>query len=438
MKKKSYYLILIIIIASAYSIYKKIDSTTNNRDRNSKLENIMTLKMKPITEMVKGQFEYDLAYLKDKDPDLLLLTDPLNKGIVILSPKFQGKVFTSTSTGLTGRSLGWVNYNAFEAEKLNEHINAYGGEDRLWIGPEGGQYSIFFKAGNKQDFANWKTPSALDTEAWQLISSSTRRVVMSKDMMLKNYIGTTFDISVERAVTLLDKQEIDDRLGMKIPNGVNFVAYNTQNSLTNKNKFEWTPKTGALCIWMLDMCPTNENAYTLLPYIEGDEETLGQIVKSNYFGEIPASRLQVQDGTIYFKTDGRYRSKLGVKANRTLGIAGNYDLENKRLNIITFSVNKHQDATYLNQSWDPDQNPLVGCALNAYNDGPLEDGSQMGPFLELESVSPAAFLKPEEQLTHTHTVYHFSGDEAALDSIMKNLLHTSIDKIQKIALANKK
>lgn len=430
MKKRIYRFVLIIIIVSVYIIYKKV-SSNNDHNNKSNIENIMTLKMKSITDMVRGQFEYDLAYLKEQDSNLLLLTDKKNKGMVVISPKYQGKVFTSTVTGLQGKSLGWVNYKAFETDKLNEHINAYGGENRLWIGPEGGQYSIFFRPGKKQDFANWHTPSALDTEEWHIISNSTKRVVMSKDMTIKNYIGTSFNLAINRSVSLLDKQEITDKLALEIPENVDFVAYNTKNSITNKNKFEWTSKTGALCIWMLDMCPTNESAYTLIPYIKGDEKELGQVVKSNYFGDVPANRLKVEDGIIYFKTDGKFRSKLGVKASRTLGIAGNYDMENKRLNIITFSVNKRQDATYLNQSWDPTQNPLSGCVLNAYNDGPLEDGSQMGPFLELESASPAAFLKPEEQITHTHTVYHFSGDETALDHIMKKLLHTSIKDIKK-------
>ena len=47
------------------------------------------------------------------------------------------------------------------------------------------------------------------------------------------------------------------------------------------------------------------------------------------------------------------------------------------------------DAAYLNQEWNLDGDPFIGDAVNAYNDGPLEDGSQMGPFYELESVSPA-------------------------------------------------
>jgi hypothetical protein len=68
--------------------------------------------------------------------------------------------------------------------------------------------------------------------------------------------------------------------------------------------------------------------------------------------------------------------------------------------------------------------------VNAYNDGPLADGSQMGPFYEIESVSPAAFLKPNESLTHKHSVYHFTGNEQALDAIAQKLLGTSINEVK--------
>ena len=87
---------------------------------------------------------------------------------------------------------------------------------------------------------------------------------------------------------------------------------------------------------------------------------------------------------------------------------------------------------YLNQAWNPDLDPLEGDALNAYNDGPLEDGSIMGPFLELESCSPAAFLKPGESLSHRHNVFHFTGGEASLSPICEKLLGVSLEKVKSI------
>jgi len=54
----------------------------------------------------------------------------------------------------------------------------------------------------------------------------------------------------------------------------------------------------------------------------------------------------------------------------------------------------------------------------------------MGPFYEVESVSPAAFLKPNESLSHKHTVYHLTGDKTELDQISIKTLGISLLDIQ--------
>ena len=79
-------------------------------------------------------------------------------------------------------------------------------------------------------------------------------------------------------------------------------------------------------------------------------------------------------------------------------VAGSYDAANKILTIILFDM--EPGARYLNQEWNTSKPSFSGDAMNAYNDGPLADGSQMGPFYEMESVSPAAFLKPMQSQRH--------------------------------------
>jgi hypothetical protein len=41
----------------------------------------------------------------------------------------------------------WVNRALIASGKIAQHMNAVGGEDRIWLGPEGGQFSIFFAPG---------------------------------------------------------------------------------------------------------------------------------------------------------------------------------------------------------------------------------------------------------------------------------------------------
>jgi len=376
----------------------------------------------------KGSFGYDLAFLKQKDNSLIVLSGDNGKAQIIVSPKYQGKVFTGTANGLQGVSFGFVNYKALDSDVLDEHMNGYGGENRFWLGPEGGKFSVYFAPGAEQTYANWHTPKPIDIEPWDVVTSDTEKAVMKKEMQVTNYQGAQFKLNVDRSISLIAPAEASRMLGISVTPELNMVAYQTDNTITNLNDFEWTTETGTICIWILDMFNPAPDAVTVVPFNEGDEALLGKIVTSDYFGEIPADRLKIQDNIIYLKTDGKFRSKIGLNAKRAKSIAGNYDSDSKRLTITTFEVDK--EGVYLNQEWNPDKDPLIGDALNAYNDGPLDDGSIMGPFLELESVSPAAFLKPAQSLSHRHTVFHFSGEEKDLNPITEKLLGVSIKTIK--------
>lgn len=380
-------------------------------------------------EYEKGTFGYDLNYLSKKD-SLIVLKSEDERAQVIVSAKYQAKVFTSTANGVDGTSLGFVNYKFFDADVIDEHMNGYGGENRFWLGPEGGQYSIYFAPEKEQVHANWHTPKAFDIEEWGIRSSSARSIMLTKEMKLKNYKGNTLDISVDRNISILSDSEIIKTLGITLPEGVSSVGYSTDNKITNKNDYEWTKETGTVCIWMLDMFNPSDSAVTVIPYNSGDVDKMGVVATTDYFGEIPVDRLKEVEGVIYLKTDGKYRSKLGLNGKRTTGTAGNYDPIAQRLTIVTFDVSPQE--TYLNQEWNPTKDPLKGDALNAYNDGPLEDGSIMGPFLELESCSPAAFLKAGESLSHIHNVFHFVGDEAGLSNISKELLGVNLEQVKNV------
>ena len=54
---------------------------------------------------------------------------------------------TSTAGGDAGQSFGWINRELIASGKMQPHMNVFGGEDRFWMGPEGGQFSIFFAKG---------------------------------------------------------------------------------------------------------------------------------------------------------------------------------------------------------------------------------------------------------------------------------------------------
>lgn len=387
----------------------------NNISRHNSKENVMQT-------FSKGSFGYDLNFLKKYDSVIVLKQ---NNAQIVISAKYQGKVFTSTVEGEKGKSFGWINYKAFEG-KLDKHMNAYGGENRLWLGPEGNRFSLFFKKGQKQVFDNWITPDAFDHDLWVLEGSTSEQVVLSKKMELENYAGTYFDLKVTRKVSMLDESAICGLLKLpQIENGVKAVAYSTENTITNIGTNAWTATTGAPCIWMLDMFPPSDGATIIIPY----NQTVKQPATTNYFGEIPSDRIVLKNGCIFFKVDGKLRGKLGITPLAAKPLIGSYDAQNKILTIVKFDLLQDEQSNFLNQEWNTAKPPYTGDAVNAYNDGPLANGTQMGPFYEMESVSPAAFLKPHESLTHHHCVTHFTGSEAALNKLAQEILGVSIQQI---------
>jgi hypothetical protein len=379
----------------------------------------------------KGTFGYDLQYLLKKDNSLVVLTSEDRQAQVIVSPRYQAKVFTSTAEGQEGKSLGFLNYKVWESTEILEHINGYGGENRLWIGPEGGAFSIFFKPGVRQVYDNWFTPNPFDTEPWQMVSQGKQSVSIEKEMKVSNYLGTAFHLKAGRKIRLLNPPDIQTLLSVIPGEEIKTVAYTTENILTNLDNFAWTKETGTICIWMLDMFNVAPRAVTIVPFIQGNENELGKVATTDYFGEIPAGRYkETANGLAFLKTDGKLRSKIGLNAKRTKSIAGNYDPDSRRLTVATFDVDR--SAAYVNEEWNPGKDPLVGDVFNAYNDGPLEDGSIMGPFLELESASPAALIAPGQSITHCHNVYHFVGEDAPLSVITETLFGIAVEEIKTV------
>jgi hypothetical protein len=372
---------------------------------------------------VAGSFAYDEGFLRKHDSGLITLQQGASR--ILVSAKYQAKVFTSTADGDSGLSFGWVHYKAFDGP-LDPHMNAYGGENRLWLGPEGGPFSLFFEKGSPMTFEHWKAPAAFDSEVWTISGQSDTAVTLTKDMQLTNYAGTPLSINVSRRVRLLDQAQIELWLMIALDTTVKAVAYQTENTLTNTGDKAWTAETGMPCTWILDMFPPSEHTTIIIPYVVGALLP----ATTNYFGEIATDRIRYKDSVLFLKADGKSRGKLGIHPGRTRPIAGSYDANRRVLTLILF--NNDPKGRYLNQEWRTDRPAFSGDAMNAYNDGPLADGSQMGPFYELESVSPSAFLPPGHADLHRHSVFHFTGSEAGLDRICRSTLGVSLDAIKHI------
>lgn len=372
----------------------------------------------------------DVAFMENYI-DLIQLTDAENQAKVAISAALQGRVMTSSALGANGRSYGWINRALFTSQDTSEHINVFGGEERFWLGPEGGQYSIFFKKGATFTLDDWYTPKLIDLEYFEVESSSSDKAIFTKKAALVNYAGFQFDLGIRREVSILSKQEIQKELGLaSLSNDVKTVAYQTTNTLTNIGQSDWKKETGLLSIWLLGMF--NHSPYTtiVIPYVQGKDSELGKVVNDTYFGKVPSDRLVVKESVIYFSGDGEYRSKIGLSPTRAKDIAGSYDSENGILTIVKY--NQPANASdYVNSMWEIQDKPFAGDVVNAYNDGAPNPGENpLGPFYELETSSPALALKSGESGTHIQLTCHIEGDDAALNPIIEKLFGVTIEDIK--------
>ena len=376
----------------------------------------------------KRTFGYDLEFLKQHHPDLILLKDLNGSAQIIVLPAYQGRVMTSTSDGEKGLSYGWINHDLIATGAFSEHFTALGGEERFWLGPEGGQFSLFFKKGSDFTFNNWYVPKAIDSEPFNLIFSTNTEAQFEKTMQIKNYSGTLFDLKINRTISLLDQKTIGQLLGIELSSAIRSVGFQSENVLTNIGSEGWEKQSGLLSMWILSMLQSNDQTNVVMPYKKGDSLSLGKIVTDDYFGKLTSDRLKIGDGYLLFKADAKQRSKIGVSPKRALPIAGSYDAKNKVLTIAQFTLSDGI-TDYVNSAWKLQDNPFEGDAVNAYTDGPI-DGKQMGKFYELESSSPALSLEPGKNAKHIHRTIHLSGSTVKLNEISKKLFGLELDQMK--------
>ncbi len=369
----------------------------------------------------------DVAFLKKHTPVIVL--GGQSGPSVAVAPAWQGRVMTSTADASGGAGYGWINDELISSGKTGPHINVFGGEDRFWLGPEGGQFAIFFKAGAKFTLDDWQTPAVIDTEAYDVTAQDKNSVTFRKQAQLENFSGATFDLRIDRTVRLLGMDEAAKALGVKPGDGVRFVAYESDNTITNTGKDAWKKDAGLLSIWILGMFKPSDKTTVVVPYVDGPTDKLGRVVNDEYFGKVPAERLKADKGVLFFSGDGKMRTKIGVGPKRAKSTLGSFDAAGKVLTIVQYTL--PAGATdYVNSMWELQKEPFGGDVVNSYNDGPPKPGAKpLGPFYELETSSPAAMLAPGASQKHTHRTFHFEGSEAELDALAEKLLGVSTAEI---------
>jgi hypothetical protein len=337
--------------------------------------------------MTEPSFADDVAFL-ERHGEVIVLGDR-----VAVSPTYQGRVMTSAAAP-DARSLGWINRSFVERGATGTTFDNYGGEDRFWLGPEAGQYGLYFPPGADFSLEAWRVPRELQGGAWNVTERSATSVTMTATMTVSNWSGTMFRIAVERTVRLLESE-------------ASSVAYETVNAIRNAGDEAWTRSGGLVSIWILGMYPPTADTWVIVPF---DPNGNGPLVNDRYFGKVAPDRLHVRDGHVLFRGDARHRSKIGVAAGRAMPVLGSFSAAARLLTVVGFD-GPVAGAPYVDSMWERQDDPYSGDVVNSYNDG------DPAGFYELETSSPGAELAPGESLVHTHKTAHHIGPVGALEPI---------------------
>ncbi|HEY8090078.1 MAG TPA: DUF6786 family protein [Polyangiaceae bacterium] len=378
----------------------------------------------PPSGPVAGSIDDDLAFLRVHGP-VDVLTSP-GGGSVVVSARWQGRVMTS-AVEPHGHSLGFVHRAFLEAGKTGTPFDNYGGEDRFWLGPEGGQFGLYFPPGAPFSIDTWQTPHAMQEGDWDVTGRDASRVTFARRMHVENWSRASFDVAVERTIRVLGDADVRARFGEAPPAGTRWIAFESDNAVTNAGTSPWTRETGLLSVWILGMYAPAADARVVIPF---DPAAPGPIVNDAYFGKIPAERLHVHDHWLELVADGKQRGKLGVSAARAKGVLGSYTRSLGLLTLVAYTRVDHAPDGYVNSAWAQQSDPYGGDVVNAYNDGPTGPGKpSLGGFYEIESSSPAAALAPGQRMHHVHTTLHVVGERSALEALARKTLGVSLDEL---------
>jgi hypothetical protein len=376
------------------------------------------------SEFEIGSYGYAANFIKKHTHNVVELSNGDAK--VLLCADYQARVFTSTAAGDSGISFGWLNYNLLSSGEKKKQFNPVGGEERFWLGPEGGQYSIYFKKDEPFDYAHWQVPALIDTIPYKIEQLDNKGAKFSLSASVTNYSGKTFRLDITRTIQLLEKNAIEQKLGATIADNIKTVAYESINQIKNADNTAWSKDSGLLSIWLAGMFATSEDAKVIIPF--SPIKNAKQFISDDYFGKIDSSRLIIKDSVLYFRCDGKSRGKIGLAPEVAMPFVCSYDFKKNVLTIVLPEV--HSDGRYVNAKWELQEEPYKGDVINSYNDGPLENGSQMGPFYEIEASSPAYELKPGETQEYRQTTMHLHSDYITLKSLVQQLIDVDLDDVK--------
>ena len=342
------------------------------------------------------------------------------ESMIAVSGKYQGRIFTSSSNGLEGKSYGWINWDLITDKKDQITMARLGGESRVWFGPEYGKFATFFEQNKRQEGEDIKVQEDLNSKQFKKVSSSKKSITYQADLQIVNANNYLFKINTKRKISILDRKTINTDLKISSDIDISVVGFSAETWLKNIDSIQWTKDKGLLSIWEIGSILTSVDTKVIIPL----EKPLDSL--KTYFGTKEKTRYQIKNNTLFYKSDAQLLGKIGIPPENTKNIMGSYSRKNNLLTIVTF--NFKNDGDYLN-CFPKNTAPYDGDVINIFNGEVNKSLGYNWPFYEFESLSSSKELKPQEEIYHKQTTYHIEADFVELNLISKKLLGIDLNEI---------
>lgn len=373
-----------------------------------------------------------VEFLRDTRNETIIIEARKSPAAVVLAPGLVGRVMCSTFDRKQGEAHAWINEAACRKGKVDPVFNNFGGEERLFFAPEGGQFGLMF--GRKESrFENYCVQAGMNSLDYQLVSRDDHSALIQADMTLDNYTGTRFKLHVDRRVTLLEVCPFT----LEVDHPVELVAFQSENTVTNVGPDPWTRKNGTVAMWCLGQLLEHPRLTIVVPTQPRTHPRLPPPTVDEYFkdfcvgGTFPSNRRASFDDFVLLFADGRVRCKVGVKKQRATGRLGSFEPDTCHLVLVDHDF--YPELDYVSGYWRYCKDPYDGDALSIYIDGPDQADGPQGTCYELETVSPALFLRPRESFSYRSRTFHIRGDREDVGSICRRFLRADLAQIEEFA-----
>lgn len=337
-----------------------------------------------------------------------VLKDSTSKSSIAIVAAWQGRVVSSTVAD-DGRSFGWLHYAAIETGKSSP-LSTYGGEDRLLFAP------LPDTVPATDSLLHAPPPNPLeDSAALRLVSSAKGVTVLEGTLHLPNTKGNILTADVSRSVTLLSRRDLHNYLGADIHRSVHAVGFHSDNVIVNANTQRWDTAYGTTAIRVRGQFPASQASVAIIPLRPG-----GSVSGA---ASLPKEQFTIKNNVAFFRADGNSGLEIGVQQPSALNYMGIYDPERKLLTIVQFTLSRTPQR-YLAESATDARTDV----FRIRNNGPGNTEAR-GRFVEVQSASPAALLKPKGRMQHFHRTIHLEGSERHLGDITRKLFGVNLKEI---------